>query len=118
MGGITMGITSPNRVAVGKKFKLTPGNTEGAAWYNNKLKAYGFSPSEEYMDGDHVVEMQVGGRNVEQNLWPLDASENRSSGSTLSRADFKKADGDTVPMSEVKTEAGEREIWFRIDSTL
>ncbi len=118
MGGITLGVSSPNRVSVGKKFKLTPGSTEGAGWYNNKLKAYGFSPAVEYMDGDHVVEMQVGGRNVEENLWPLDASENRSSGSTLSRADFRKSNGDTVPMSEVKTEAAQREVWFRIDSTL
>ena len=35
------------------------------------------------MDGDHVLERQLGGPDELENLWPLQASENRSSGSTV-----------------------------------
>jgi len=43
-------------------------------------------------DGDHIVEMQIGGPNELRNLWPLERGENRSSGSLLKNAieDAKK----------------------------
>jgi hypothetical protein len=63
-----------------------PGGTGGGGKINNVFKPYGFVPSSdggEGMDGDHVLERQLGGPDAIPNLWPLDRSENRSSGSII-----------------------------------
>lgn len=57
--------------------------TAGGGKINRILKRYGYSPEDEEMDGDHVVERQMGGEDIEANLWPLKMGENRSAGSTL-----------------------------------
>ncbi len=60
--------------------------TGGGGRINNIFKPYGFVPSSrggEGLDGDHVMERQIGGPDELRNLWPLDRSENRSSGSLV-----------------------------------
>jgi hypothetical protein len=59
------------------------GRTGGGSKINNEFKPFGFRPGKERMDGDHVMERQLGGPDALSNLWPLDAGENRSSGSTI-----------------------------------
>ncbi len=59
------------------------GRTGGGGKINNLFKPYGFRPGKEGMDGDHVMERQLGGPDAINNLWPLQSGENRSSGSTV-----------------------------------
>ncbi len=59
------------------------GSTGGGSKINNRFKPYGFRPGKEGMDGDHVMERQLGGPDSISNLWPLEKAENRSSGSTV-----------------------------------
>jgi phage-related protein len=70
------------------------GSTGGGSRVNNVFKPYGFVPSSkggEGLDGDHVMERQIGGPDELRNLWPLDRSENRSSGSIVKsiRCEYK-----------------------------
>lgn len=57
--------------------------TGGGGKINDLFRPYGFKPSSEGLDGDHVMERQIGGPDEIENLWPLKASENRSSGSLV-----------------------------------
>lgn len=59
------------------------GSTGGGSKINNLFRPFGFRPGKEGMDGDHVMERQLGGPDIVPNLWPLPAGENRSSGSTV-----------------------------------
>jgi 5-methylcytosine-specific restriction endonuclease McrA len=68
------------------------------------------------MDGDHVVEIQTGGKDVLENLWPLDASTNRRAGSQISRTRFDIG-GKPVRMSQLKKQAASRDVWLQIVST-
>lgn len=82
-------------LGIGAEYRIQPNElvgplsehgTPGGATLNNLLARYGWSASDEDMDGDHVKEIQFGGRDVLANLWPLRAGVNRGAGSTLSRA--------------------------------
>jgi hypothetical protein len=59
------------------------GSTGGGGKINKLFRPYGFRPGKEGMDGDHVMERQLGGPDAVNNLWPLPLGENRSSGSTV-----------------------------------
>lgn len=59
------------------------GKTGGGSKINNVFRPYGFRPGKEGMDGDHVMERQLGGPDDLSNLWPLPAGENRGSGATV-----------------------------------
>lgn len=59
------------------------GSTGGGGKINRVFAPFGFKPISEELDGDHVLERQLGGPDELFNLWPLKASENRSSGATL-----------------------------------
>ena len=88
-GDKKIGLTEEFRVDVGTVVHYDPsrtlGGTPGGGKLNRALKAYGYRAESEGKDGDHVVETQIGGPNELFNLWPLQASENRSSGSLLAR---------------------------------
>ena len=116
-GGPTIGITSQWRTEPGKKFRLIPRSTTGGGLINRTLAPYGYRARSENMDGDHVLEMQIGGENVLENLWPLDASENRSSGSALAGARLRKPDGSEVTMEALKNRARRTPTWLIITST-
>lgn len=62
------------------------GSTGGGGKINDVFRPFGFVPKidgGEGLDGDHVLERQLGGPDDLINLWPLSASENRSSGATV-----------------------------------
>ena len=84
---------------------------------NDALAGYGFNPTEEHMDGDHVVEMQLGGPNELKNLWPLNAGVNRGSGATIAGMQLPLPTGKTMPMEDVKKEAAKRKVWLVIEKT-
>ena len=78
---------APGKVIVhDKKF-----GTGGGGKINALFRPYGYRPSKDGNDGDHVLERQLGGPDKIANLWPLPASENRSSGSTLNTMKLKFA---------------------------
>ncbi|WP_456314717.1 eCIS core domain-containing protein [Pseudomonas shirazensis] len=63
--------------------------TPGGDKMNSLVRDYGIKPAEQ--QGDHVYEIQVGGHDIIQNMWPLDAHINTSGGSRLSRAEVTEA---------------------------
>jgi hypothetical protein len=82
-----LGIESPYRVAKNTKVgPLSDASTPGGGKINTLLGKYGWSADDEGLDGDHVKEIQLGGKDELANLWPLDASTNRGAGSKLSRS--------------------------------
>ena len=86
---------SPQFASLSTGMLLTYGKKEGTGGggkINDRFKPYGFVPSSqggEGMDGDHVLERQLGGPDSLDNLWPLDRSENRSSGATVKNIPVK-----------------------------
>jgi hypothetical protein len=115
-GGPTIGLDPKYTIAVGKKVKYKPGKTEGGGLINQTLRPYGYRARAEYRDGDHVVEMQVGGPNILENLWPLDASENRSSGAALAARKVKKPDGKEITLDDAAK--AKPDLWLIIVKTL
>jgi hypothetical protein len=71
-------------LAPGKVLKYEErGKTGGGSKINNVFRPYGFRAGKEGLDGDHVIERQLGGPDDIVNLWPLPLGENRSSGAIL-----------------------------------
>ena len=108
LGGASVGL-SPQFAALSTGTLLTYGKKEstgGGHKINDQFKPYGFVPSSrggEGMDGDHVLERQIGGPDNLDNLWPLDRSENRSSGSTVKSIKVQfKGEEMTVHMAREK----------------
>lgn len=111
-----VGVAPKWRVEVGMKIAMTEsGSTGGGSKINHKFEPFGYRASHEGKDGDHIVERQLGGEDSIENLWPLDAGENRSAGSTLSKMSFE----DGASLSDLKDQASKSHpIWFQIVSTL
>jgi hypothetical protein len=110
-----IGIDPAYQISVGKVVgPLSDKRTPGGGKLNNLLRQYGWSPTLENMDADHVQEIQFGGPDSLRNLWPLDASINRGAGSTLAQTQvtFK---GKPITISELK--GRRRKFWFRIIKT-
>ena len=116
-GGDKIGVLPDYQVKPQMKLLLNPGSTEGGGKINDALAGYGFNPTEEHMDGDHVVEMQLGGPNELKNLWPLNAGVNRGSGATIAGMQLPLPTGKTMPMEDVKKEAAKRKVWLVIEKT-
>jgi len=84
-GSQTLGIAEGGQIQVGKKLlfddKTTRGSGVGA--FKSLVGKFGFVASSKGLDIDHVVELQLGGKDDWPNLWPLASGENRSSGSII-----------------------------------
>lgn len=57
--------------------------TGGGGKINDRFAPFGFRAKLQGLDGDHVLERQLGGPDNYNNLWPLPFRENRSSGSRV-----------------------------------
>jgi hypothetical protein len=115
--GDKIGIAAKYRIYVGKVIgPLSSAGTPKGGTINKLLKKYGWSPSAEQMDGDHVQEIQFGGDDVIGNLWPLDSSENTSAGPTLAGASVQyPTSGKTIKISELKKKLAK--YYFKIRKT-
>lgn len=104
--GTLVGLDPQYRTAVDKRLYMAEvGSTGGGGKINDEFRPFGFSPQGEGMDGDHVIERQLGGPDLLANLWPLNASENRSAGSTLRGMSFPNpAGGAPITLDQVKAE--------------
>lgn len=118
-GGPPIGLDPAYQAHVGMKLKLpaAAGSTPGGHVINDALRRYGYDPSIEHTDGDHVVEMQLGGVNDFPNLWPLGSRMNQQAGSRISSATLPKPDGTSIRMSELKALAATRDVWVVIAQT-
>jgi len=117
--GKTIGIAALYRVEPGKKIKLMPQNTQGGGLINATLQPFGYRALSEGLDGDHIVERQLGGPNTLPNLWPLQKGENRSSGSTIASMSFIHPDGSRISMDALKNRARSgTDVWFVVTGTL
>jgi TusA-related sulfurtransferase len=112
VGSDTLGLTEKWQIDVGKIFRLIPGKTKGGSLINQKLEPFGYRAGKEGRDGDHVLEMQLGGENVLENLWPLELSENRSSGGALASMPIEKTN-----MEALKDKTENQEVWMVIAET-
>ncbi|MBN9692746.1 MAG: hypothetical protein J0M24_21060 [Verrucomicrobia bacterium] len=99
-GGPTIGLDAAYQVEVGKKVKYKAGKTAGGGLINSLLHPYGYRARSEGKDGDHIVEMQIGGPNAIGNLWPLDKGENRSSGAALAGRKVTTPEGKSLGIDE------------------
>lgn len=127
-----IGVLDVWQVATGMTIKMTETHgTGGGSKLNNRLKPYGFSPEEEDLEADHVVERQMGGADAIENLWPLKSELNGRGGGTLRGMKFppkgqrfvahlQHTTKDDLTMDEVKEAVTKRKkpVYFRIVSTL
>jgi hypothetical protein len=83
--GSTVGLDAQfANIAPGTRLRFDQsGRTGGGGRINDLFRPFGFRPRSEGLDGDHVMERQIGGPDTVANLWPLPAGENRSSGATV-----------------------------------
>ncbi len=119
--GETIGLTASYYLDVGTVIgPLAPDGVKSVGGYviNDVLRKYGFRPDKDRLDGDHVHEMQLGGQNVLENLWPLDKSTNRGSGSTIDKADVTLKDGRVIKVYQLRqfVKTSGRKIYFSIRS--
>ena len=87
------GLDEASQVEVGKKIEFDEKGKRGGGVpaFRNLVVKYGFTPSDNGFDIDHVLELQIGGEDKMGNLWPLPSGENRSSGSLIKHAEIKNA---------------------------
>lgn len=83
-----LGLGAGSQVTVGTKlfFADKEKRGSGVAEFKRLVGRFGFVASESDWDIDHVVELQLGGKDEFPNLWPLPKGENRSSGSVIKNA--------------------------------
>jgi hypothetical protein len=90
VGGLTIGVTHPDATKIkdGAKIEVKAPVTGNSVKdeMNRVLKANGYDREEGEQrprDTDHIMEKQLGGPDDLGNLWPLNASTNRSSGGSV-----------------------------------
>ena len=115
-GGETVGVTTP--LAVGAVIgPVSNASTPGGGRINKVFRPYGFRAASEGLDGDHVQEIQFGGHDVIENLWPLEKGMNRGAGSALAqRTVFHPKLSAGVKVAALKADT-KHKYWFRIKST-
>jgi hypothetical protein len=91
------------------------GSTGGGGKINNEFKPFGFRPGKEGLDGDHVIERQLGGPDALFNLWPLPMGENRGSGSTIKSLKVTFGRG-TVTVHEAREKRKKKSLHLLIKS--
>ncbi len=84
--------------------------TPGGGKINDQLRRYGFRPNG--MQGDHRWEIQFGGKDAIENLWPLDKGLNNAAGNYLKNLEVSLPSGKQKKISELKTNV--RKYWFVI----
>ncbi len=105
-GGQKIGISETFRIYKNRIIgPLSTDTTPGGDKLNRILKKYGYLPGRDGdgMDADHVHEIQYGGKDLVENLWPLDSDINQDSGRTLKDAIvYYPKSGKTVKIKDLK----------------
>jgi hypothetical protein len=109
-GGPTIGVATGYRTRVNKVFGPAPhsrGSTPQLDAYKRLFSRHGYNrvrgDAEGTTDADHVSELQMVGPTGDtfDNLWPLNLSENRSSGSTLSNTRVTLPNGTSTTIRQL-----------------
>jgi hypothetical protein len=81
-----IGLAPENQLGPGNNHvgPLSTGDTPGGDRINRLLRDYGINP--QALNGDHVYEIQMGGQDRLDNLWPLEAALNKGGGSAIDNA--------------------------------
>jgi hypothetical protein len=121
-GEKTLGLVGSSQVDVGSKFEYQDKGIRGSEVENFKkiVIKYGMQPSNYDWDVDHVIELQIGGKDVFANLWPLPKGENRSSGSIIKHAETKEPGDKKITVQDAhdkKKKKGSQSIWLMITTT-
>jgi hypothetical protein len=100
-----------------------PRNSVAGKTFTGKVALFGFSASDEGKDYDHTWEVQMGGPDNIDNMWPLESALNQRAGGGLERASIKTPDNKHIPMKKLKDEArknigGGKRICMKIKSTI
>lgn len=84
----SLGLVGSSQLDVGAKFEYDDRGVRGnkVDKFKDLVIKYGMRPSVYNWDVDHVIELQIGGKDDFKNLWPLPKGENRSSGSIIKNA--------------------------------
>jgi len=88
-----LGIGAGSQVEVGKKllFEDKEARGGGVPRFKDLIGRFGLKAVDYGWDIDHVVELQIGGKDEFANMWPLPKGENRSSGSIIKNASVEIA---------------------------
>ena len=125
----TLGLGAASQIDVGHKIEFSGKETRGGGVprFKELVGKFGFVASTMGWDIDHVIELQVGGKDQFDNMWPLPSGENRSSGSIIKnstvkppkRAEMKVQEALDAKVKE-KPPAGKqvaKSVWLIIVST-
>jgi Domain of unknown function (DUF4157) len=120
-GEETLGLDASSQVEVGLtvRFEEKGRRGGGVPGFKSLVGKYGLTPSDQGWDVDHVLELQVGGKDEYGNLWPLPSGENRSSGSIIKNADTKDNKGKTYKVADLFADLKKKgkDLWMLIAST-
>jgi len=83
-----LGLGEGSQITVGRKlfFSEKEKRGGGVGKFKRLVAKFGFVANDYAWDIDHVVELQLGGKDEFPNLWPLPQGENRSSGAVIKDA--------------------------------
>jgi hypothetical protein len=114
----TFGLGAASHIEVGRKIEFGEKGTRGTGVkrFKELIGKYGLTANEYHWDIDHVVELQIGGQDVFENLWPLPYGENRSSGSIIKSAKVKGTGTAVGDLHEEKKKK-KKSLWLIITST-
>ncbi len=113
--GQTIGLEPQWRISLGTIVgPLSDKGTKGGRKITRLLGKYGFLADDEKLDGDHVHEIQMGGKDEIPNLWPLDFRPNRGAGSVISRILVHYPSGKTTTVDELKKTCSQRQYFFKV----
>jgi hypothetical protein len=112
--GDTIGLGTKWRMTLNKVVgPLSEATTPGGGKLNDILRKCGFRPKKEDLQADHAHEIQMGGEDAVENLWPLETSKNTAAGAKLATAEITYPDsGKIAKVKDLKKAA--REYWFKI----
>jgi hypothetical protein len=117
-----LGLGEASQIEVGRKIEFEEAGTRGSGVgkFKELVNRHGLKPSTQGWDVDHVVELQIGGRDEFSNLWPLSSGENRSSGSIIKNAETLDEAGEKITVKDAhakRKKDGENSLWLIVTST-
>ncbi|HSV18614.1 MAG TPA: DUF4157 domain-containing protein [Casimicrobiaceae bacterium] len=123
-----LGLGAASQVEVGRKllFEDKEARGGGVPRFKDLVGRFGLKAVDYGWDIDHVVELQIGGKDEFANMWPLPKGENRSSGSIIKNASIeivatKEKKQVQAALAEKKKGTGgkpaQQGLWLLIKST-
>jgi len=121
-GGQQIGVSAKYQIDIGSVIgPLAPKGitSPGGRTLNKILEKYGFVADSEGLDADHIHEIQLGGPDKVENMWPLDESINSSSGKKIDTMTIPLINGKSVKVYQLREHLtkSHRQYFFKVKST-